>query len=354
MNSAHAAMNDPAPNPAPQPVLFTEPTEGAFTLVVPSDWTVQAGVVRQGADGRPWFRVLSPGGGAELRASDPRLPSAFVEPSFGMMPVPGMPVRPFVPAAAFAEEYARGFARERGAQGFEATGYRDARTIIEAYPKPESRQRAQWLLGQGADVGGVTFHCADAGLAGEVDVTVMRMPGVFGSTWSPFVTAMAGPADAWDHVRATLLQIAHSYTASPQWQQGQQQLQNAQHQMNMDTINTGTRILGMQHQSGMEAIRHAGYRAQISADTNAQVSHMQQQTWNQQQATSDEMQRRRVNGINETADLYDPATGDVYRGAPAGYQTYWTDGLGRVVASEGYDNPDVTRFNQATDLDEMR
>jgi hypothetical protein len=68
----------------------------------------------------------------------------------------------------------------------------------------------------------------------------------------------------------------------------------------------------------------------------------------------DERQRRAVNAVREEVDLYDPATGQVYRGAPAGYATYWTDGAERVVASAGHDNPDPTRFTQAEDLDELR
>jgi hypothetical protein len=77
------------------------------------------------------------------------------------------------------------------------------------------------------------------------------------------------------------------------------------------------------------------------------------QTWHQQQASSDEMQRRSVNAINERVDLYNPSTGQVHHGAPAGFRTYWTDGQGRGVAHDGYDNPDPTHFTQATNLDDL-
>jgi hypothetical protein len=337
----------------PRLVRFTEPSEGAFTLVLPDDWQVQGGVVRGAADPRPWYRVVSPGGGAELRGSDPRVPPSFVAPGFGMMPLPGVPVRPYVPAVAFAEEYARHFAREAGAAAFEPAGVRDVEAILADDPRPETRPRVAWMMQQGAELGGVTFVCPDRGLSGLVDVISLRMQGPFGLTWSPFVTALIGPTQAWADVKATLLRIAHSYQTNPAWQQAQQQMQQAQHQMTMDTINTGTRILQMQHQSGMEAIRAAGQRAQMSAQTSAEISDMQMQAWRQQQASSDEMQRRTVNAINERVDLYDPASGQVYRGAPAGYRTYWTDGADRVVASEGYDNPDPTRLTQATDLDDL-
>ena len=343
-------MPDPA---GPQPVRFTESTENAFTLVVSEGWSVDAGVVRVGADARPWYRVRSPRGTAELRAVDPRMPLQFVAPGFGMMPMPGAPVRPYVPAIAFAEEYARGFARESGASSFEPTGARDAEAILADDPRPTSRPRVQMLLQQGADVGGITFGCPDRGLAGLVDVVTLRMPGPFGMIWTPFVTALIGPAEAWTAVRATLLQIVFSYEASPAWQQGQQQMQAVQHQMTMDTIQTGTRISQMQHQSSMEAIHQAGLRSQIAAQASADISAMQQRTWEQQQASSDERHRRAVNGITERVDLVDPATGTLYHGAPAGFRTYWTDGAGRVVGSDGSDNPDPTRFSQATDLDDL-
>lgn len=342
--------------PPPRLVRFVEPTEGAFSLVVPAGWRAQGGVVRGPGDPRPWYRVMSPGGGAELRGSDPRVPKSFVDPRYGtmgMFPMPGAVPRPYAPPAAFAETYALGFALERGAPGLTVTGRRDAEAMLRDDPRPESRPRVQMMLQQGAEFAGVTFVCPERGLSGLVDVVQIRAMMPVGMVWSPFVTALIGPTAQWAHVEATLLHIVRSYVTDPAWQRLQTQLQQAQHEMAMETIATGTRVLQTQARSGMEAIQAHAQRAHAAAQASAEVSAMQADAWRAQQAADDERHRRAVNAAQETVDLRDPTTGQVYRGAPAGYATYWTDGAERVVASEGSENPDPTRLTQAEDLDDV-
>ena len=155
-------------------------------------------------------------------------------------------------------------------------------------------------------------------------------------------------------MKASLLQIAHTYTADPAWQQQVGAMQQAQHQAAVDSIAAGTRVLQMQAQSGMEAIRAHAQHAQMSAMASAESDAMRADGCREQQASDDERQRRAVNAVRETVDLYDPASRQVYRGAPAGYATLWTDGADRVVASEGHENPDPTRFTPRESLDELR
>ena len=349
-------MEHTSPPSGPRIVRFTEPTEAAFSLLLPEGWHVEGGVARGTSEPRHWYRVLSPGRGAELRGSDPRVPPSFLAPSFGAMGMfmPGVAVRPYVPPEVFAEEYARHFARERGAGAFTVTAMRDPETILGDDPRPETRPRVQLMVQRGAAFAGVAFECPDRGLSGLVDVFTLRMEGPMGLNWAPFITALVGPSAQWAHAKATLLRVAHSYTANPAWQQHQSLMMQMQHQATMETIHTGTRVMQMQHQSGMEAIRAHAQRAAIAAQTSAEVSSMQSQSWREQQASSDEMHRRSVNAVRETVDLYDPATGQVYAGAPAGYETWWTDGADRVVGSHGHDNPDPSRFTQAENLDELR
>lgn len=343
---------------APRLVRFVEPTEGSFSLLLPAGWRAQAGVTRApGAAPRPWYRVLSPGGGAELRSADPRIPPSFVDPRFhpmGMLPMLGGAPRPYLPPAHFAEEYARQFARERGASSFAVTAARDVAAIFRDDPRPEVQARARLLLQQGAELAGLAFACPDRGLSGLVDVFILRMMMPTGLAWMPFLTALAGPTDAWPHVKATLLQIARTREESAAWQQAQANLQQAQHQMAMDTIATGTRVMQVQAQSGMDAIAAHAHRAHLAAQASAEASAAQSQAWQAQQAAGDERQRRAVNAVRGTVDLHDPATGQVYRGAPAGYATYWTDGAERVAASAGHDNPDPAHLTQAEDLDDRR
>ena len=337
----------------PRLVRYTEPAEGAFSLVLPEGWPVQGGVARGASDPRPWYRVVSPGGGAELRGSDPRVPPSFLAAPFGSMALPGIVLRPYTPPEVFAEEYARHFAREAGASSFVGTGFRDLEAILRDDPRPATRPRLMTMMQQGAALGGVAFACPDRDLCGLVDVVILRMAGPVGLSWSPFITALIGPTAAWPHVKATLLQIAQTYTANPAWQRQVSAAQQMQHEAAMESIDAGRRILQMQAQSGMEAIRAHAHRANLSAQASAEADVLRAQAWREQQASSDEQHRRAVNAVRETVDLYDPASGQVYRGAPAGYATWWTDGADRVVASEGHDNPDPSRFTQAANLDDL-
>jgi hypothetical protein len=340
----------------PRFVRFVEPTEGAFALTVPATWRAQAGVVRDGAEARPWYRVLSPGGGAELRGSDPRVPLAFVDPSTAMipvMPMPGLALRPYAPPRFFAEEYARHYARESGATTFALTGLRDAEALLRDDPRPASRPRLTSMLQMGAAFAGVEFALPDLGRRGLVDVLTLAMPGPLGLRWSPIVTTLVGPAAEWDHVKATLLAICQSYETSPAWQQMQSQASAMGHQMAMETIATGSRIMAMQARSGMEAIQAHAQRARIAADASAAAGDAQMAGWRAQQASGDEQHRRAVNAVRETVDVYDPASGQVFRGAPAGFATWWTDGADRVVGSTESENPDAARLRRAVDLDDV-
>lgn len=78
-------MEHTSPPSGPRIVRYTEPTEAAFSLQLPEGWHVEGGVARGSSDPRPWYRVVSPGRGAELRGSDPRVPPSFLQPSFAAM-----------------------------------------------------------------------------------------------------------------------------------------------------------------------------------------------------------------------------------------------------------------------------
>lgn len=334
---------------------FIEPSEGAFSIEVPEGWSAQAGVLRVGSDARPWYRVMSPGGGAELRAVDPRWPLSFIEIPFGFMgfPMPGVVPRPYVPAVAFAEEYGRAFASERGARRLEVTARKSAAELMADDPRADARARVEAMLRMGAELAGIEFRCPDAGLSGRVDVLTLRMHGPAGLVWSPFVSATMAPTASWPHALATMVHIARSNRANPAWQQGQQQLQNAQHEATMESLRVGGEILRMQGRSGMEAIRAHAQRAAISAEGFASAGDAQMQGWRAQQGSMDESHRRAVNAVREEVDLYDGSTGAVLRGAPAGFESYWTDGE-VVVASRGHESPDPTRMRPLEDLDTRR
>lgn len=330
-----------------------EPTEGAFSITVPDGWRVQAGIARQGAEPRPWYLVQSPGGGAELRAIDPRMPASFIDAPFGAMLLPGMVPRPYLPPEMFAEEYARHFARERGAASFEVITRRDLDAMVRDDPRPDAGARAQMLVAGGAVLGGVEFLSPDRGRRGVVDVVTLRMPMMGALAWTPMITAYDGPAAEWLAARDTLLRIVRSYVSNDAWQQRLRMNMQAQHEATMAGIRTNGAVLQMQAQSGMEAIHAHAARAHASAQTAAEIGEMQSAGFAARQASLDESHRRAVNGVREVSDLYDPVSQQVLRGAPAEVPHWWSDGAGRVVGTDAAQNPDPSRLHRLENLDDL-
>ncbi|MFO0626397.1 MAG: hypothetical protein U0325_12360 [Polyangiales bacterium] len=336
----------------PGATRVVEPSEGAFSIVVPDGWRVQAGIARQGAEPRPWYLVQSPGGGAELRAIDPRMPASFVEAPFGMMLLPGMVPRPYLAPQPFAEEYGRFFARERGAARFEVVAWRDVDAIVRDDPRPDAVARVQTLMALGAVFGGVEFVAPDRGRRGVVDVVTLRTPMMGALAWTPMITAYDGPDAAWPAARDTLMRIVRSYVSNDAWQQRLRMNMHAQHEATMAGIRANGAVLQMQAQSGMDAIAAHAARAQASAQTAAEISAMQSAGFAARQASLDESHRRAVNGVREVTDLYDPVSQQVLRGAPAGVAHWWSDGAGRVVGTDDPHNPDPQRLHGVENLDD--
>jgi len=151
----------------------------------------------------------------------------------------------------------------------------------------------------------------------------------------------------------TNLAFQNSYEPNPAFEQRLEQLN--QRVMQQQAAESRQRMAQSQAQHKQ---RMAANRAQFDAyqqvyRANQDAADMQMQSWQARQNSNDEMHRRTINSINETVDLYNNQTGETYYGAQSGYDSYWTDPTGNVVGTQGYDNPDVMRYNQATDLDDM-
>ena len=82
-------MEHTSPPSGPRIVRFTEPTEAAFSLLLPEGWHVEGGVARGTSEPRHWYRVLSPGRGAELRRGKPGVENLARGVHTGQPPTPG-------------------------------------------------------------------------------------------------------------------------------------------------------------------------------------------------------------------------------------------------------------------------
>jgi len=168
-------------------------------------------------------------------------------------------------------------------------------------------------------------------------------------------SVILSPADRAAETLRTNAQIANGFQPNPAFEQRMEQINQAvaqrsaaQHQQRMAQRQAAFNA----HQQRMASNQAAFDASQQAYRSNSQVADMQMRSWQNQQRSSDEMQRRDINGIHGTADIYNNQTGQTTYGVDGGYDSYWTDPSGTVVGTQGYDNPDVMRYEQGTDLDD--
>lgn len=372
---------------------FVEPTEGAYALEVPADaWQVEGGLVRHGASALLWYRLRTADGRAEIRSSDPRLPMAYANPHpmYGMQGRPegsvvdGVMLRPYVPPEAFAEEYAGAWAREHGVTAIAVArriGMPEAlsemppaaRQRLEAQVQRDQEKTRRFMPQMQTDVqlGGVAFRSTGgAPLEGQVVVLGFRyqMPDGMGgvmSGWGAAPVGFVAPPERRAEVEAVARHLDATMQKNPQWEARQDQLQAQRHgqhqqfmqqtQQQMAQENAWTQAQITRINGETSRIVQQGYadRARIAAQTSAEVSAMSDAGyWNRQQS-SDERHRRSVNSIGGTADVYNPATGDITRGVPNQSDHYWVDAFGNTVGTDLDQNPDASRFERGQNLDAL-
>jgi hypothetical protein len=389
----------PAPQAAEGPgslrtTRFVEPTEGAFAVEVPAEgWQAQGGLVRQGTAANLWYRLLAADGRAEVRFSDPRLPLGYVDPHpmyqmQGQGPgamVNGNMIRPYVPPAAFAEEYAGQVAREHRGAGIEVTrriGMQEvlaemppaARQRLEAQVQRDEEKRRRFMPQMQTEVqlGGVAFRgTGGTPLEGQVVVHGLRyqMPDMMGgvmSGWGATPVGFVAPPERRAEVEAVARHLDATMQRNPQWearqdqlmaqrfQQHQQFMHQTQQQMAQENAWTQAQITRIQGETSRITQQAFADRSRIAAQTSAEISAMQNEGYWSRQQSMDEMQRRNVNSIYGTADVYNPATGDVIRGLPDGTDHhYWVDHQGNTVITPYDQNPDPYRFERGQNLDDL-
>jgi hypothetical protein len=176
------------------------------------------------------------------------------------------------------------------------------------------------------------------------------------------LAAVVGPPERLEAALRVERQIAASFQPNPAHQarvegigQMARQQSAALHQQRMAQMDQfGRQMTAAHHQ------RMADNQARFDAHQQMMqgrwaAADQQMQSWQAGQASSDEMHRRTINGINGTADVYDAQTGTTYYGVDNGAGAYWVDPTNNtVVGTDAYsDNPDPYRYNPATNLDDL-
>jgi hypothetical protein len=297
----------------------------------------------------------------------------------------GAMVRRYVPPEAFAEEYAAWMAREHGAASVAVTRRitmaealaempAAARQRLEAQVQKDEEKRRRFMPQMQTEVqlGGVAFEATGGTpLAGQIVVLGFRyrMPDGMGgamSGWGATPVGFVAPPARRAEVEAVARHLDATLQRNPQWEQRQDQLmaqQHAQHQqfmhqtqqqMAQENAWTQTQVAQINAQTSRITQQAFADRARIAAQTSAEINAMQNEGYWSRQQSMDEMQRRNVNGIYGTADIYNPATGDVTRGVPdLSDHHYWVDHQGNTVVTPQDQNPDPYRFERGQNLDDL-
>lgn len=311
-------------------VPWRDPNEAAFTLQVPQGWNIAGGTVRPDLTTvQSYVEMNSPDGQVTAYLGD-TFPM-FCEPNemyamIGAMPgmlVPGATntyIQPYMPGARFITDWV--LPNRRGVGNYQ---------IISANDRPDlSNQLNQSLGGM---LPGSMYT------AGEVNYRVMRngqdcrgqiiaitlymgspaMPEL-GGMWFVVRLAMAeGPDNRYAEGEAAVLQAVNTLQVDPQWARMQQQTTQQQHEITMQT--------------------------------NREISDMMQSSWESQNASNDENQRRFTNYIRDTVDVVDPSTGQTLNIDQGWSSNYWSDGSGNIINSTF--EPPGGGYTQLMNMDDM-
>lgn len=298
-------------------VLVTEPTEGAFTLLMPEGWTNQAHLQREHSLNRIIASSIRPDQCAMIHLGDPRLPifmepGPYVDPSL-MQFNPFFRIQPYAPADWFFRDYVQQCFGN--SPGFRLSGVAECPDLLRA--TAADHQRA----GRAARVtaAAISFQHIHNGKAMQC-----RLHGVtaaYSGIWTvDHVTASA--TEDLDTICGPAIRMILSRHYNPAWAAAQQRLHEqrmAIGRQQTQFINNMTQIQAQGHQQRMQDIQNFGAantrmheERMAQSDANQQSwlagqaqSDAQHQSWMNQQTRDDRMQQSRVNAIREEHTVLD-------------------------------------------------
>jgi hypothetical protein len=306
---------------------FTDPVEKAFTLEVPTGWTIKGGTFRMGfSDARSMVDLTSPDGRTNVRLGDVSIPTYALPTQFHERE---------------GETYDLGaqaqmvVARYRGGPEFVVL-YSHAR-FHELCHNPRGQANpselslpdpiASLVRPDETSVGQITYGCdaarSQSGGQGTVAYAWARTS-LYKTLWgvSPLASFFA-PGDQVELARAVLLHGANTLSVNPEW---------IAYQKSMDAQ-------GLQYQRLRQEQRMAALGQQVQ-QFEAQMQAMRQQVgaFERHQAAQAAQVESFTNVLNGVTPTIDPMTGQartVWTG-PADH--YWANGLGDVINSNSQPN----------------
>jgi hypothetical protein len=320
---------------APIPrVRFTDPTEGAFTVMVPAGWQAAGGMNRNNAYGVPFvnFRAVADPVGAisvaVVSANFMFQEGGSMWGMFGMGGMGGVPSLQYMPAAMFAAKWLAGrLAQQHRDLRVEAVFDRPdlipflAVETAKAGIPPETMDLSAAVLQVGYTEGGVALR-----ERARVYVQRPRSAGMMGmfsagaGTWTAQMEVLwRAPAAQFERMEPVLAGVVDSITVNPQWEQAQMAANRA--------------YIAAQQQDILARTR------QIS-QTLSQTSDIITSGYRERQAVHDRLAHDWSNAMLGYQDMRDPQ-GNLYS-VPAGADQYWRDNAGYVYGGGHLVNPDPT------------
>jgi hypothetical protein len=311
-------FTSPTADQAPAYVRWSDPREGAFSLEVPTGWSVQGGMFSfQLSDARPAVEAVAPDQSIRINVGDAKIPP-FCVPN-AMLSMTG-----------FREGswYSPGYGLQMQVWRY-MTGVEFARHYITAFrPYPQLTVTAQQdrpdiahLLSAGAlQMPGMMRTTITAG---EVYFT-------YGGAPPPFVGYCLVATRLTETFNIANWNIEALWTCVATQARAAAAKEILTHMMTTFTPNP------VWLASRSQAV---GVASTIVSRTNNEISTMIMEGYQRRQAVQDDLQRQWSNTILGLTDVVDPQTGETWK-VSAGHNYYWHRG-NTIVGTDVYDRPDI-------------
>jgi hypothetical protein len=323
-NSADAASQTQPPDLTR--VQFREPTEGAFTALVPKEWQTRGRLVRNPFTGLASINFASSSdGNGTVMVIVPGSSYHFQEAGIGIFGavMPGYRVQRYMPAPLFAQHWLAPLLA-RMYQGMQIEHIINRPDFLTKLAEVWTKDGTPLAY---LDLSAVEIEFTSTEQSGvcfryKMAVTVVNMK--FLRLWQADITAiLRAPQDSFAQWEPVLTDVAKSIRLDPQWEQA-------------ELMRNRMRNTLMQQQS-MQIQQDTFARQRSIANTLSQTSDIINQGYWERQAVLDRNAHRWSNAMLGYQDVAD-ASGQVFQ-VQNGYDQYWRDNLNNIYVGNWLANP---------------
>lgn len=283
-------------------VAWKDPSEGAFTVDVPSGWKIDGGVVRPYIDAA--LKIAATSGDRGIQIANPYPPiytvpnqvlafAGFTEGSH-YNPSGGVSEDMIVMSEKSAQDYIKTILAP--GLNLKVDSVKSRADLAAKIPKPS--YVTQTTAAEGTLSGDGKTH--------KIIVVEQGISLAGTSLWTAGVAHYWAPTDAISQVEQIATAMDKSFKLDPAW------VKNEQAQV--------------------------AKRSQIISQSASEISDIISSTFEYRSSSQDEMADKWSDAILGVQDVYDPSTGENYT-VPNTSKYYWTDGLNTVVGTDIHDNP---------------